>query len=137
MADRLLIFGADDADLRQHCRMRQGALDVLPPQLLVEADRGVDLLHHHRGAGGEAPAPLWVGGLVALVGRLAHGWRSIMGLITRRRLFAAAGTLATGLNPRKPHAEELHDLAAALVPTDPPVSAPDIAFIAADGSEHH
>src|SRR5271166_266216 len=60
-----------------------------------------------------------------------------MGLITRRRLLAAAGTLATGLNPRKPHAEELHDLAAALVPTDPPVSAPDIAFIAADGSEHH
>src|SRR5271166_1289701 len=96
-----------------------------------------DLLHHHRGTGGEAAAPPRVGGVVALLRRLGHGWGSIMGLITRRHVVAASGTLAVGLNPRKPRAEELHDLAAALVPTDPPVPAPDIAFVAADGSEHH
>ena len=58
-------------------------------------------------------------------------------LIARRRLLAAGGTLAAGLYPRKPRAQELHDLAEALVPTAPPVPAPDIAFVAADGSEHH
>ena len=59
-----------------------------------------------------------------------------MVLITRRRLVAAGGTLAAGLGGRKPRAQELHDLGAALVPTDPPVPVPDIAFVAADGSEH-
>jgi thiol-disulfide isomerase/thioredoxin len=59
-----------------------------------------------------------------------------MVLITRRRLLAAGGTLAAGLGGRKPRAQELHDPGAALVPTDPPVPAPDIAFAAADGSEH-
>jgi thiol-disulfide isomerase/thioredoxin len=56
-------------------------------------------------------------------------------LITRRRLFGAGGTLAAGLCARKPRAEELPDLADELVPTNPPVPAPDIAFVAADG-EH-
>jgi thiol-disulfide isomerase/thioredoxin len=37
---------------------------------------------------------------------------------------------------RKPHAAELHDLATGLQPTDPPVPAPDVTFLAADGSEH-
>src|SRR5271157_5271443 len=115
MADRLLIFGADDADLRQHRRMRQGALDVLPPQLLVEADRGVDLLHHCRRAGGEAAPPLLVGlGVAAWVAggvprgvsevrRLAHERGSDMQSLSRRSLLtaglAAGGTLAAGLVP--------------------------------------
>jgi thiol-disulfide isomerase/thioredoxin len=37
---------------------------------------------------------------------------------------------------RKPCAGELHDLATALVPTEPPVAAPDIIFVAANGAEH-
>ena len=57
-----------------------------------------------------------------------------MRLITRRTMLAAGGTLAAGLIARKPRAAELHDLAAVLKPTDPPVPAPDIIFIAADGS---
>jgi thiol-disulfide isomerase/thioredoxin len=52
-------------------------------------------------------------------------------------MLAAAGTLAAGLIARKPRAEALQDLAAALAPTDPPVAAPDIVFISADGREHH
>jgi thiol-disulfide isomerase/thioredoxin len=59
-----------------------------------------------------------------------------MVLITRRRLLAAAGTLAAGLGARKPAAAELNDLAAGLTPTDPPVPAPDIVFASADGQEH-
>ena len=51
-------------------------------------------------------------------------------------MLAAAGTLAAGLGMRKPHAAELHDLATGLQPTDPPVPAPDVTFLAADGSEH-
>jgi thiol-disulfide isomerase/thioredoxin len=58
-------------------------------------------------------------------------------LITRRSLLAAGGTLAAGLTARKPRAEGLSDLASALVVTDPPVMAPDIAFVSADGKEHH
>ena len=60
-----------------------------------------------------------------------------MRLITRRGMLAAGGTLAAGLTARKPHAEPLRDLASALRPTDPPVPAPDIVFISADGREHH
>ncbi|HME19929.1 MAG TPA: TlpA disulfide reductase family protein [Acetobacteraceae bacterium] len=60
-----------------------------------------------------------------------------MVLITRRHLLTAGGTLASGLVARKPLVAEPHDLATELVPTDPPVPAPDIAFLAADGSEHH
>jgi thiol-disulfide isomerase/thioredoxin len=57
--------------------------------------------------------------------------------VPRRRVLAAAGTLAVGLLPRKPRAQQLEDLAAALKLTDPPVPAPAISFVAADGSEHH
>ncbi len=60
-----------------------------------------------------------------------------MALIMRRSLLAAGGTLAAGLCPRKPHAAEAHGLAARLVPTDPPVAAPDIVFSGVDGQEHH
>ena len=60
-----------------------------------------------------------------------------MMLITRRRMLAAGGTLAAGLNVRKPQAAGLDDLAKTLKPTDPPVAAPDIAFQSADGTEHH
>jgi thiol-disulfide isomerase/thioredoxin len=56
--------------------------------------------------------------------------------ISRRCLLAAAGTLAAGFGARKPHAQELEDLASALKLTDPPVPAPAISFVAADGSEH-
>jgi thiol-disulfide isomerase/thioredoxin len=59
-----------------------------------------------------------------------------MVLIARRRMLAAVGTLAAGLGARKPRAAESHDLATELVPTVPPVPVPDIAFVAADGSEH-
>jgi thiol-disulfide isomerase/thioredoxin len=59
-----------------------------------------------------------------------------MVLITRRHMLAACGTLAAGLGARKPRAAELHDLASALTPTDPPVAAPDVTFVAGDGSEH-
>lgn len=61
-----------------------------------------------------------------------------MALITRRSmLLAAGGTLAVGLVPRKSRAEELPDVAGALDLIDPPVAAPDIAFVAADGTVHH
>jgi thiol-disulfide isomerase/thioredoxin len=56
-----------------------------------------------------------------------------VGLITRRAILAAGGTLAAGLGARKLHAQELGHL----VPTEPPVEAPDIAFVSADGTEHH
>ena len=58
-------------------------------------------------------------------------------LVRRRAVLAACGTLAAGLIARKPRAETLNDLASALVPTDPPVAAPDIVFVSADGKEHH
>ena len=57
-------------------------------------------------------------------------------LIKRRAVFAAGGTLAATLIARKPRAEDLDDLASMLKPVDPPVDPPDIAFTAADGSEH-
>jgi thiol-disulfide isomerase/thioredoxin len=60
----------------------------------------------------------------------------VMVLITRRRMLAAGGTLAAGLGARKPGAAELNDLANGLTPTDPPAPAPDIVFVAVDGSEH-
>jgi thiol-disulfide isomerase/thioredoxin len=57
-------------------------------------------------------------------------------LITRRTMLAAGGTLAATLTARKPHAQELQDLETDLKPTDPPVAAPDIVFVAADGTQH-
>jgi thiol-disulfide isomerase/thioredoxin len=57
-------------------------------------------------------------------------------LITRRAVLAAGGTLAAGLVARKPRAEDLDDAVAGLKPTDPPVAAPDIVFVSADGGEH-
>jgi thiol-disulfide isomerase/thioredoxin len=60
-----------------------------------------------------------------------------MGLITRRGLLAAGGTLAAALTPGKPYADELGDLVRALKPTNPPLAAPDITFLSADGAAHH
>lgn len=57
-------------------------------------------------------------------------------LIKRRAALAAGGTLAAALIARKPRAEELDDVAKALMPTNPPVPAPDITFQSADGTEH-
>jgi thiol-disulfide isomerase/thioredoxin len=60
-----------------------------------------------------------------------------MALITRRAVVAAAGgTLAAPAWPRKPHAQDLQDLGRALKPSDPPVAAPDIGFVDADGGQH-
>jgi thiol-disulfide isomerase/thioredoxin len=59
-------------------------------------------------------------------------------LILRRSLLAAGGTLAAGLTARKPLAAvQLGDLSSHLVPTDPPVTPPDIVFVGVDGVEHH
>lgn len=57
-------------------------------------------------------------------------------MMLRRTIFAAAGTLAAALIARKPRAEELDNLTKVLKPLDPPVPAPDLPFLAADGSEH-
>jgi len=59
-----------------------------------------------------------------------------MALITRRRVLAAGGTLTAALIARKPRAEALPDPGSVLVLTDPPVAAPDIAFVSADGTPH-
>jgi thiol-disulfide isomerase/thioredoxin len=59
-----------------------------------------------------------------------------MVLIGRRRILAAAGTLAAGLGARKLRAADLYDVAAALKPTQPPVDASGIVFVSADGTEH-
>jgi thiol-disulfide isomerase/thioredoxin len=60
-----------------------------------------------------------------------------MALITRRTVLAAGGTLAAAIWPRKPRAQELKDLGAALKLTDPPVAAPDVVFVDAGGGTHH
>lgn len=59
-----------------------------------------------------------------------------MALITRR-MALAGGTLAAGLLPRKPWAQErLPALAAALKPTNPPTELPEVTFTTADGTLH-
>ena len=60
-------------------------------------------------------------------------------LITRRGLVAgaAAGTLAAGLMPRKLRAAQLPVLTSVMKLVDPPLPAPDIAFVDADGKQHH
>jgi thiol-disulfide isomerase/thioredoxin len=59
-----------------------------------------------------------------------------MAVITRR-LALAGGTLATGLLPRKPRAQEkLSPLAAVLKPINPPADMPEITFYDADGTPH-
>ncbi len=62
--------------------------------------------------------------------------------ISRRRVLAAAGTVAIGTvaaaaMPRNSRAQELADPSKALVLTDPPAPVPDdIVFVGADGTEH-
>jgi thiol-disulfide isomerase/thioredoxin len=60
-----------------------------------------------------------------------------MALITRRTVVAAGATLAAAGWPRKPWAQDLKELGAALKPSDPPVAAPDIVFVDASGGKHH
>ncbi len=62
-----------------------------------------------------------------------------MALITRRSVVAAAaaGTLAAVSCPRKPRAQDLKDLSQALKASNPPVEAPDIVFVDANGNPHH
>ena len=76
--DVALVLRGQDADLDQHGGMGERALDVLPPHLAIEADRGIYLLHHHAGAGGEAATPLGVGLGIAQVGRIGHRVRLIL-----------------------------------------------------------
>jgi len=128
-------------DLRQHRGMGERAANVLPPQLAVEPDGGIDVLHDDRGPAGEAAAPLGVGRLVRsvpgrAVRRVGHGDGSSSMMYRRRILGAAAGTLAAGAVPRKLLAESLPPLAEGLSPVSPPGEPPDGVFIAADGSTH-
>jgi len=58
-------------------------------------------------------------------------------VISRRTVLAAGGTLAAASWPRKPRAEELQSLSAALQPVNPPMTAPDIVFVDAGGKPHH
>src|SRR3954447_2983644 len=117
--------------------MRQRPLDILSPKLAIEADGGVDLLHHHGWPRGEPRAPLRVRGRVPLVRRLAQVKCPTKLIVSRRHILATAGTLAVGPLARKPRAQQLDDLAGALKLTEPPVPVPAVSFVAADGSEHH
>ena len=75
-ADRPGILGRDDPGLAQHRDMRLGRGDILPPQRLVERDRGVDFAHDRARAISEAAAPHRVGRWLVIgachVARLAH-----------------------------------------------------------------
>src|SRR3546814_6393255 len=51
----------DDALVHQHGAVRLGPGDVLGVESTVEADGGIDALHHRRRAAGEAPAPHGIG----------------------------------------------------------------------------
>ena len=55
--DGVALRHAHDAGLREHRRVRLRPRDVLRVQPLVEADRGVYLLHERRRALGEVTAP--------------------------------------------------------------------------------
>ena len=61
VANAALVIGGEDAHLRQHGGVGERALDVLPPEFLVEGDRYVDRLHHRRRPAREAATPLLVG----------------------------------------------------------------------------
>jgi len=57
--------------------------------------------------------------------------------ISRRTVLAAGATLAAAVASRKPSAApRLHDLAEVLIPTEPPVTPPDVPFFDAGGAEH-
>src|SRR4051812_35981767 len=131
----MLIFGRQQPYLRQHRRVGAGAADVLPPQLAVEPDGGVDVLHDHRWTTGEASAPLHVGRFVGDVGH-EEGIRC-MTIHRRSILAAAAGTLAATAWPRKPVAETLPPLAEGLKRLNPPADVPDEVFLTRDGASHH
>jgi len=60
-----------------------------------------------------------------------------MAWISRRMMLAAGGTLAAAGWVRKPRAQELKPLSAALQPVNPPVMAPDVTFVDASGKAHH
>jgi thiol-disulfide isomerase/thioredoxin len=59
-----------------------------------------------------------------------------MALITRRTVLAAGATLAAATWPRKPRAQDLKNLGAALELSNPPVPAPDIVFVDAQAGKH-
>ena len=64
LLDRVGILLGDDALRGEHGDVDAAGVDVLPPQPLVEGDRGIYLAHERRGALGEPPAPHGVGVLI-------------------------------------------------------------------------
>ena len=66
---RGFILGGDDFGGRQHRGVRLGPLYILAPQLAVEADRCIYLLHNGRRAGGESAAPQAIGLAIGCAGR--------------------------------------------------------------------
>jgi hypothetical protein len=73
-ADRRLVLGGDDSHRGEHAGMGEAAFDILPPEPLIEPDRGIDRLHHGCGTGGKSSAPLQAGWLRSgLIGtRIRH-----------------------------------------------------------------
>ena len=61
LVDGFGVGALDDADMGEHGGMGAAAGDVLAPQLAIEADRGIYVLHDDGGSAGEAAAPLRVG----------------------------------------------------------------------------
>ena len=59
--DRRRVLGRDDALRGKHCGMRAAGGDVLPPQHLVEGNRGIDFAHDRARPFGEPAAPHLVG----------------------------------------------------------------------------
>ena len=61
LVDGVGVGALDDADMGEHGGVSAAAGDVLAPQLAIEADRGIYVLHDDGGSAGEAAAPLCVG----------------------------------------------------------------------------
>ena len=60
MSDALCILRRDDAFFREHRRVGLASGNVLPVQVAVKINRGVDLLHDRIGPGPKASAPHFV-----------------------------------------------------------------------------
>ena len=130
--DRLRILGRNHPAGAEHRGVRLARGDVLPPQRLVERDRGVNLAHDRARPFGEAPAPHPVGARHApIVPRFAHVrarprcWRGAIGKAAkprnrkRRRTRAASwrGTIDRSFAGQALPAVELTDPAGATLAT--------------------
>ena len=86
--DGVALRRAHDAGLREHRRVRLRPRDVLRVQPLVEADRGVYLLHERRRALGEVTAPesdCAVRRRASWVTMRSRGWRHAFRLLRLQR----------------------------------------------------